>query len=307
MKKLVFLVIPFTVLFSLLLIGCDPTDPPIEMCTVTTEVVGSGTVDPIVKTLEKGGDVNFNIVPQEGFKLVSIKIDGNDVDSRNLDTVYVLKNVSSNHKISFLFEEKQKNGFFVILGKNGYISSCNIQGPDDESSIYLQACVGESITFTVKPYDGFVVDTFMVGGVMKTLSPDNTYTTVTAPVYINMDRVYITFKMDIKYGTTEWFLTQGKWNCDSIFIYNKNENHPEGAWLHYPYGRRFIYSFLENGVVIKDFNDQFNDNYIFSYDWKYKNGTLDISGGIYDLEIINDSVFMLVKKNDFILYFTKIK
>lgn len=307
MKKLDFMVILFTISFSLLLIGCNPTDPPIEMFTVTTEIVGNGTVDPMIKTVEKGGSVTFSIAPQDGFELVSLKIDGVNVAIRNLSKVYTIKSVSSNHKACFEFDKKEQNGFTIILGKNGTISSCNQITGLGTTVLGLWTYEGEKVTFTVKPSDGFVVDTFMVGGVMKTLLSDNTYTTVIDPWYIKMPKIYITFKLDIKYGSPEWILTQDKWNCDSTFDYVKNEVYPEGVWVHHPFPRKWVYTFLETGVVVKDFNDDFNDNYIVSYDWKYNNETLNISGSVFDLGIINKDVFIMGKKNDHFLYFTKIK
>ena len=310
MKKLVSLVMIFT--SSFLFVGCDPVDPP-EMFTVSVTSIGNGdrgSIDPIINTVEKGKDATFKVIPKdEKYYKVYFSVDGVELKESSKN-VYVVKNVLSNHKVSISFQPIERGGIYIILGRNGTISSS--EQIDDEDFIpsyggllYIGTEVGKSITFVVKPSDGFIVDTFMVGGVMKTLSSDNTY--ITGPVNKNMDKIYITFKMDIKYGSPEWILIQNRWNCDSIFIYDKNETYPEGVWHHYPYNGIWIFTFFQTGFVIEDWTDISKDENFFYRAWYYRNNTLDVAGWVLEVKELTSNSMIIGKKNDFYYIFTNIK
>ena len=109
-------------------------------------------------------DINLQIIPDEGYCLQSLIIDGNDVTKLVTDGVYTIKNVNADLTISASFEVIPIT-LMVQHAENGCLKQ------------YVQR--GTSIKFALMPAEGWKINTVMYNGydVTSELNGENEYTT----------------------------------------------------------------------------------------------------------------------------------
>jgi len=119
------------------------------------QITPAGTI-----VVQEGGDATFNFLPDPGYFIDVILVDGN---AQSPAGSYTFSNVTENHTISVEFVQ----GNFTIIadaGPNGSISpngSINVPG-------------GENRTFTITPAAGFSIEDVVVDGI--SLGPLSSYT-----------------------------------------------------------------------------------------------------------------------------------
>ena len=110
MKNFIYVSIVLVILL-LSFTGCKKTDPPLPppvTYTITTKINGSGIVIPDnVSGVNLGRDVTFKIIPEAGYSIYSIKINGTLVEFQPSasETYYAVKDIKSNLNIEFTFVE----------------------------------------------------------------------------------------------------------------------------------------------------------------------------------------------------------
>lgn len=136
MKNWIFLGMVFVILLGCKedLVLVDPI-PPVKSVTIIATVVGSGgTISPLGSTSVKTGEsVTYNIKPDAGYNILSIKVDGIDI---SISDLYQFTNVSSNRTISVVFISNEQMFFdnvtFILiaeeldLGNGVWIPNINV-------------------------------------------------------------------------------------------------------------------------------------------------------------------------------------
>lgn len=119
---------------------------------------GSGTVE-----VKSGSDVLFQIIPDQGYELAALSIDGVTVGESELESLkknlsYTFSQVNSDHQImaAFLKKVQQETAYVVTssAGGHGNISPLGQQ----------KVTAGQSITFSIIPDSGYEVSAVIVDG-----------------------------------------------------------------------------------------------------------------------------------------------
>ena len=87
-------------------VGSWTPDAPIPH-KITTEVV-NGTITPSDDQVPDGSDKVIEYAPKDGYKLVSVTVDGEDVDITDYPTSYEFTNVTKNHEINVVYEKEEE-------------------------------------------------------------------------------------------------------------------------------------------------------------------------------------------------------
>ena len=115
-------------------------------------------------TIKAGEDLSLQIIPDEGYHLVSLTVGGNDVTNIVLDGMYTVKNVQADINISATFEEIPI-ALTIQHAENGYLKQ------------FVQR--GSNIKFALVPAEGWKINTVVYNGydVTSELSTNNEYVT----------------------------------------------------------------------------------------------------------------------------------
>ncbi len=126
-----------------------------------------GMIEPEGENFVTGGeDFSLVIIPDNGYEISEVLVDGADVSAEMSSNIYTLENVVADHEISVSFSEIIYYTVTATAGENGNIS------PSGESR--LEA--GENISFTITPDNGFGISTFTVDEVdAMNMLVDNVY------------------------------------------------------------------------------------------------------------------------------------
>lgn len=142
MKNFIYVSIVLVILL-LSFTGCKKTDPPLPppvTYTITTKINGSGIVIPDnVSGVNLGRDLTFKIIPEAGYSIYSIKINGTLVEFQPSasETYYAVKDIKSNLNIEFTFVETNILTFSVKSTdeKPWYLTTVNVHKASDGSFV----------------------------------------------------------------------------------------------------------------------------------------------------------------------------
>lgn len=120
--------------------------------SITTNIGPNGTINPMNPQVNHGSDQTFTINPNEGYRILSLTVDGNpaSVDENNQITLY---NVQSDRTMSVDFAENSTYTITTIVGEHGSLT------PEDP--VVAQ---GADVTFTIAPDPGYMIDELRVDG-----------------------------------------------------------------------------------------------------------------------------------------------
>ncbi|WP_024334943.1 PilC/PilY family type IV pilus protein [Desulfotignum balticum] len=123
--------------------------------TITASAGSNGSISPsgIVRVTE-GDDQTFTIVPDRGFAVDTVLVDGVSAGS---STSYTFHNVTTDHTISVTFKALPAYSITATAGDHGSIS------PSGSLTVYQ----GEDQTFTMIPDTGYQVADVLVDGVSQ--------------------------------------------------------------------------------------------------------------------------------------------
>jgi hypothetical protein len=130
--------------------------------TITSSVSGGGTINPSGTTvINQGASQTYSIVPNEGYAIGQVYVDGNVVGPV---TTYTFSNVTGGHTIFVSFLPVHQIFAFVPNVDEGTISPADITMVKD----------GDSQTYTITPSTGYAIDQVYIDG--NTVGPVTTYT-----------------------------------------------------------------------------------------------------------------------------------
>ena len=128
--------------------------------TVTVSVGDNGTVSPSGDVpLAYGDDLTISIVPDEGYRISKVTMDGEDVTSSVTGQELVLREVKSNHDITVAFE---KITYTVAVSSGGHGSV------DPDGDVLVE--YGDSLTVKIAPDTGYVLKSVILDGIDVTSS-----------------------------------------------------------------------------------------------------------------------------------------
>ncbi|MDI6804772.1 MAG: hypothetical protein QME58_13195, partial [Bacteroidota bacterium] len=139
----------------------------INQYTITSSAGANGTISPLgVVNVNYGANQQFTIIPNTGYHVDSVIVNGVKVDST---TSYTFNNVTSNHTIRAVFAINQ----FTITsssGANGTIFPLGV----------VNVNYGANQQFTIIPNTGYHVDSVLVNGVKVDSTTSYTFNNVTS-------------------------------------------------------------------------------------------------------------------------------
>ncbi|MBP0723653.1 hypothetical protein J5Y03_00460, partial [Bacillus sp. RG28] len=146
--------------------------------TITATAGSNGTISPSGNvSVNHGTDQTFTIMPNSGYEIDTLKVDG--VDAKTTNNTYKFTNVTINHTINVTFK-KIVHTITATAGSNGTIS------PSGSVSVNH----GTDQTFTITTNSGYEIDTLKVDDVdTKVTNNTYTFTNITSNHTIN-----VTFK-----------------------------------------------------------------------------------------------------------------
>ncbi|WP_400202857.1 InlB B-repeat-containing protein [Methanomethylophilus alvi] len=128
--------------------------------TVSISSGMNGTVSPSGDVpVAYGDDLTISIVPDEGYRISKVTMDGEDVTSSVTGQELVLREVKSNHDVTVAFE---KITYTVAVSSGGH-------GSVDPDGDVLVEC-GDSLTVKIAPDTGYVLKSVILDGIDVTSS-----------------------------------------------------------------------------------------------------------------------------------------
>lgn len=128
--------------------------------TVTVSVGDNGTVSPSGDVpVAYGDDLTISIVPDEGYRISKVTLDGEDVTSSVTGQELVLREVKSNHDVTVAFE---KITYTVAVSSGGHGSV------DPDGDVLVE--YGDSLTVKIAPDTGYVLKSVILDGIDVTSS-----------------------------------------------------------------------------------------------------------------------------------------
>jgi predicted ester cyclase len=160
----------------------------VNTLTITSSAGANGTISPTPSaTVNYGSSQHFSIVPNTGYHVDSLIVDGAKVTS---DTQYTFTNVTATHTIRVTFAINT----FVITssaGANGTIS------PTPNATVNY----GASQHFSIAPNSGYHVDSLIVDGVKVTSDTQYTFSSVTTNHTIRVTFTIYSYTITSSAGT----------------------------------------------------------------------------------------------------------
>lgn len=127
---------------------------------VTVSVGDNGTVSPSGDVpVAYGDDLTISIVPDEGYRISKVTMDGEDVTSSVTGQELVLREVKSNHDVTVAFE---KITYTVAVSSGGHGSV------DPDGDVLVE--YGDSLTVKIAPDTGYVLKSVILDGIDVTSS-----------------------------------------------------------------------------------------------------------------------------------------
>ncbi|MEG0477494.1 MAG: hypothetical protein RR572_07505, partial [Raoultibacter sp.] len=138
----------------------DPTDPDKKFVTLSTIANEGGSITPANPQVAVGSTAEFRVLPDLGFELKSLLLDGAEVKDQLVGGKLTLENVLVAHTLTATFSAlptppaDEFRSVTATAGANGKISPAGA----------VQVKLGATQTFTFAPDAGFVVDKVTVDG-----------------------------------------------------------------------------------------------------------------------------------------------
>jgi gingipain K len=160
--------------------------------TITATAGNGGTINPGTTTVNCGGSQTYTIVPNEGYMISDVTVDGQSVGSVSS---YSFTNVTANRTISATFVEIPDNHIIITVNADADGGSVSPSGSQSVEQ-------GSDFTFTVTPDACYAIGTVTVNGTPVTLEADNSYTitNVTEAQTINVTFNQITYTVVVNAG-----------------------------------------------------------------------------------------------------------
>ena len=160
--------------------------------TITASAGNGGTINPGTTTVNCGGSQTYTIVPNEGYMISDVTVDGQSVGSVS---TYSFTNVTANHTISATFVEIPDNHIVIVVNADTEGGSVSPSGSQSVEQ-------GSDFTFYVTPDACYAIGTVTVNGTTVTLEADNSYTitNVTEAQTINVTFNQITYTVVVNAG-----------------------------------------------------------------------------------------------------------
>ena len=135
--------------------------------TVTVNKTGEGTATSAAATVTKGGDVDFAVIPADGWRIGSAKLNNVDVKAEiGADGRLTVTNVTEDITLDVLFVEISKCALDVTIPHGSYTA--------DPAGLSYKA--GTEVTVTLTPELNWAITAVTLNGTALTLTADNKYT-----------------------------------------------------------------------------------------------------------------------------------
>ncbi len=145
--------------------GAVPQPQP-RTCTVTSQAGAHGTVSPSGEMrVVEGGSVLFALLPDEGYEVDEVLVDGNAVQSGG--SMFRLADVAKDARVEVTFKERRHllpDEPLVSVEVAVEVSSEGGEGGTVSPSGSLRLAAGSSQTFYAYPAPGYVLDAVLVNG-----------------------------------------------------------------------------------------------------------------------------------------------
>jgi hypothetical protein len=139
-------------------------EEPVVVFTIDASYGQNGRLEPDGKIdVEDGNSQTFSIIPDNGYRVDRVLIDGKAINLKEL--TYTFENVNASHSISVQFK-RITHRISVTAGDNGQVT------PESE---IIDVPLNENQKITVIPDTGYAIDQVLVDGKIVVIS-DNTYT-----------------------------------------------------------------------------------------------------------------------------------
>ncbi len=144
----------------------------INTYTITPVAGPDGTITPSSpQTVDHGGSLGFAIIPDEGYHIADVRVDGTSVGSVEN---FTFTGVSAHHTLSATFEI---NTYTITPGAGPH----GTVNPGIETEVEH----GGELTFSVVPDEGYAIDMVVVDGINRGAIESYTFTNVTGPHELN--------------------------------------------------------------------------------------------------------------------------
>lgn len=135
--------------------------------TVTVNKTGDGTATSSADTVAKGGDVEFTVIPADGWRIGSAKLNNVDVKTQiGADGKLMASNVTEDITLDVVFAEISKCALDVTIPHGSYTA-------DPAGLSYME---GTQVTVTLTPEINWEITAVTLNGTALTLTEDNKYT-----------------------------------------------------------------------------------------------------------------------------------
>lgn len=189
------------VLALMLIVGCEK-DPLVVIptqYTIDASTGPHGTFIPKVGQIlvEKGKNQALTPIPDPGYELETMIVDGDDVTSKLVNNTYPFNEVASNHTAYATFKKIAEFTVDISVGPNGEVT------PDGT----FQLAEGTKLFINVKPDPGYKAT---ISGV------DDTEITSFGDISVIVNRnlnIVVSFEK-----TPLWYLIQGPWTLTSWIV-----------------------------------------------------------------------------------------
>lgn len=145
-----------------------PVEPPVVKRTITASAGFGGTISPSGETtVNYGGDMYVYIIPDEGYVIDTVTVDGKPVEMTG--NAYRFVNIVDDHKINATFRLNDGTGG---IGSDGCVEITAESGPHGTISPSGKqfVVVGGSQTFHFIPDKGYAVSKIIVNGKVVAIS-----------------------------------------------------------------------------------------------------------------------------------------
>ncbi len=141
----------------------------VEHHTVTATAGAGGTITPESKVVNAGGDATFTIVPDTGYEVADVRVDGISVGKV---TSYTVRHVVADVAVEVTFQRIRH----IVTFKSSAGGKITVDGSDAAQN--MKVSYGDSLTFAVVPDAGYVIDDVKVGGASVGSVASHTLTSV---------------------------------------------------------------------------------------------------------------------------------
>ena len=151
--------------------------------TVTVNKTGDGTAESSTATVTKGGDVEFTVIPADGWRLGSARLNNEDVKAQiGADGKLTVSNVTEDITLDVVFVEMSKYALDVTIPHGSFTA-------DPAGLSYVE---GTQVTVTLTPEPNWEITAVTLNGTALPLTADNKYTfTITKNTTLVVEMEYL--------------------------------------------------------------------------------------------------------------------